>query len=131
MNDIFQKLHGTTVDKFSIGNKNQTVTLTGTTTTTSGVQLLDRDAQSLIVDSAVFFSAYIAGTGSNVAAYEIKGCYVIATNSINGYATTTYVNTANIQDPHITFDNGELVVTVYGLNGDTINWTSVINLVLV
>lgn len=131
MNDIFQKLHGTTVDRFGIGNNNQTIILTGTTTSVNGVQLLDRDAQSFSVDSAVFFSAHIAGTGTNVAAYEIKGCYLLSNDSMNGYTVTTYTNTADVQDPVITFNNGEITVTAHGATGDTINWTAVINLVLV
>lgn len=131
MSDIFQKLHGTTVDRFSIGSTNQTITLTGQTTGTSTIQLLDRDSQSFTVDSAVFFSAYIVGIGTNVAAYEIKGCYILSDESIRGYAVTTYEDTASINEPSVTFNNGEINVSVTGASGDTIDWSATVNLILV
>lgn len=131
MSDIFQKIHGTTVDRFSIGNNNQTISLTGQTMSTAYTQLLDRNAQSFTVDSAVFFSAFIAGTGTNTAAYEIKGCYTLADDSIKGYAVTTYADTANIAEPVVSFSDGEINVSVAGAAGDTMTWSAIVNLVLV
>jgi hypothetical protein len=130
--DTFYKLHGTTVDKFKIGLKNQRIVLTGQTTTTSTATLLDRDGQNYTVESSVFFTAYIIGQGTNSAAYEIKGCYISGVSGVSGYVVNTFVDTNSFTPPAITFDNsGNLTVTVTGQAGDTINWTATIDFVTV
>jgi len=130
MTDIYTKLHGTTTDRFKIGLKNQRVTLSGVTTNTVTAELLDRDSLKYTVESTVFFTAYIIGQGVNVAAYEIKGCYLQGTTTISGYVTNTYVDTADFIEPTINFNSlGEMTVTCTGTATDTINWTAVIDLV--
>lgn len=130
MTDIYTKLHGTTADSFKIGLKNQRVTLSGTTTNTSSAELLDRDGLKYTVGSTVFFTAYVIGKGSNIAAYEIKGCYLQGTTTVTGYVTNTYVDTSNFTEPTITFNSsGEMTLTCTGADTDTINWTAVIDVV--
>ncbi len=130
MTDIYTKLHGTTADKFKIGLKNQRVTLSGNTTNTDSVELLDRDGLKYTAESTVFFTAYVIGKGSNVAAYEIKGCYLQGTTTISGYVINTYVDTNNFVEPTISFDtDGDITVTVTGVGTDVIDWTAVIDFV--
>jgi hypothetical protein len=130
MTDIYTKLHGTTTDRFKIGLKNQRVTLSGVTSNTATAELLDRDSLKYTVESTVFFTAYIIGQGVNVAAYEIKGCYLQGTATISGYVTNTYVDTADFIEPTINFNSlGEMTVTCTGADTDNINWTAVIDFV--
>ena len=130
--DTFYKLHGTTVDKFKIGLKNQRIVLTGQTTTGSTATLLDRDSQNYTAESSVFFTAYIIGQGTDSAAYEIKGCYISGVSGVSGYVVNTFVDTNSFTPPTITFSSsGNLTVTVTGLASDTINWTATIDFVTV
>ena len=130
MADLYTKLHGTTTDRFKIGLKNQRVTLSGTTTNTATTELLDRDGLKYTAESTVFFTAYIVGKGTNVAAYEIKGCYLQGTTTISGYVTNTYVDTNNFSEPTISFNSdGVITVTVTGVDTDVIHWTAVIDFV--
>jgi hypothetical protein len=130
MTDLYTKLHGTTTDRFKIGLKNQRVTLSGNTTNTASVELLDRDGLKYTAESTVFFTAYIIGNGTNTAAYEIKGCYLKGTTTISGYVTNTFVDTNSFNEPTITFDsNGEITVTCVGVGTDVIDWTAVIDFV--
>lgn len=130
MTDIYTKLHGTTADKFKIGLKNQRVTLSGTTTNTASIELLDRDGLKYTTESTVFFTAYIIGRGTNTAAYEIKGCYLQGTTTVSGYVTNTFVDTDNFTEPTINFNsNGEMTLSVTGVGTDTINWTAIIDVV--
>lgn len=133
--DTFYKLHGTTVDKFKIGLKNQRIVLTGQTTTTSTATLLDRDGQNYTAESSVFFTAYIIGQGTDSAAYEIKGCYisgVSGVSGVSGYVVNTFVDTNSFTPPAVTFSSsGNLTVSVTGLASDTINWTATVDFVTV
>jgi hypothetical protein len=130
--DTFYKLHGTTVDKFKIGLKNQRIVLTGQTTTGSTATLLDRDSQNYTAESSVFFTAYIIGQGTDSAAYEIKGCYISGVGGVSGYVVNTFVDTNSFTPPVITFSSsGNLTVSVTGLASDTINWTATIDFVTV
>lgn len=130
MADIYTKLHGTTTDRFKIGLKNQRATLSGTTTNTASVELLDRDESKYTAESTVFFTAYVVGKGVNTAAYEIKGCYLQGTTTISGYVTNTFVDTNNFTEPTINFnEDGVMTVTCTGVGTDTINWTAVIDVV--
>jgi len=130
--DTFYKLHGTTVDKFKIGLKNQRIVLTGQTTTGSTATLLDRDSQNYTAESSVFFTAYIIGQGTDSAAYEIKGCYISGVSGVSGYVVNTFVDTNSFAPPVITFSSsGNLTVSVTGLASDTINWTATIDFVTV
>jgi hypothetical protein len=130
--DTFYKLHGTTVDKFKIGLKNQRIVLTGQTTTGSTATLLDRDSQNYTAESSVFFTAYIIGQGTDSAAYEIKGCYISGVSGVSGYVVNTFVDTNSFTPPAITFSSsGNLTVSVTGLASDTINWTATIDFVTV
>ena len=90
----------------------------------------DRDGLKYKSESTVFFTAYIVGKGTNVAAYEIKGCYLQGTTTISGYVTNTYVDTNNFTEPTISFNSdGDITVTVTGVGTDVINWTAVIDFV--
>jgi hypothetical protein len=130
MTDFYTKLHGTTTDRFKIGLKNQKITLSGVTSSTNTTELVDRDGLGYTAESTVFFTAYIMGKGANVAAYEIKGCYLQGTSTISGYVTNTYVDTANFVEPTISFDsNGAMTLTCKGVGTDTIDWTAVIDFV--
>ena len=130
--DTFYKLHGTTVDKFKIGLKNQRIVLTGQTTTGSTATLLDRDSQNYTAESSVFFTAYIIGQGTDSAAYEIKGCYISGVSGVSGYVVNTFVDTNSFTPPVITFSSsGNLTVSVTGMASDTINWTATIDFVTV
>lgn len=130
MSDIFQKLHGTTVDRFQIGRKVQTITLTGSNTADNTVALVDRDGIGYTADSTVFFTAYIIGKATDTAAYEIKGCYVAGTSSVSGYVVNTYVDSNSFTAPSITFNiNGEMTVTCTGLTGQNVAWTATIDIV--
>jgi len=132
MTDLYTKLHGTTTDRFKIGLKNQRVTLSGRTVNTASTELLDRDGLKYTTDSTVFFTAYIVGKGTNTAAYELKGCYLQGTTTISGYVTNTFVDTNNFQEPIINFNSdGEMALICTGVGTDTINWTAVIDVVLI
>lgn len=128
--DSYQKLHGTTVDSFKIGVNNQRITLTGQTTTGSAAVLLDRNGQSYTATSTVFFTAYIVGTGTNTAAYTIKGCYIPG-SGVNGYVVDTFVDTNNFTRPTVTFSSDVLTLTVTGQAADTINWTATVDLIII
>jgi hypothetical protein len=130
MADLYTKLHGTTTDRFKIGLKNQRVTLSGRTFNTASSELFDRDGLKYTAESTVFFTAYIIGQGTNVAAYEIKGCYLQGTTTISGYVTNTYVDTNNFIEPTINFNSdGEMTLSCTGVGTDTIDWTAVIDFV--
>lgn len=130
MTDTYTKLHGTTTDRFKVGQKNQRVTLTSTSVDAESVSLLDRDSSSFATNSTVFFTAYIVGKGSNVAAFEIKGCYVFGTTSVTGYVVNTFVDSSGFTEPSISFSSlGEMTVTCTGILGDTIDWTALLDLV--
>lgn len=130
MTDVYTKLHGTTADRFKIGLKNQRVTLSGITTNAVAVELLDRDAAKYTAESTVFFTAYIVGQGTNVAAYEIKGCYLQGTSTTTGYVVNTFVDSAGFTEPAITFNSsGEMTLTCTGVADDMITWTAVIDVV--
>lgn len=128
--DTYQKLHGTTVDSFKIGTKSQRITLTGQTTTSATAVLLDRDGASYTADSTVFFTAYVVGTGTNSAAYTIKGCYIPG-SGVNGYVVDTFVDTSLFVRPSITFPGNVLTLTVTGQAADTINWSAAVDLIVV
>jgi hypothetical protein len=128
----YQKIHGTTVDKFDIGTKNQRIVLTGQTNSAGTANLVDRDSASYTATSTVFFSAYIVGQGSNTAAYEIKGCYLSGTTTTTGYVVNTYVDTDNFTEPTVSFSSsGEMTVTCTGLADENINWTATFDFVLI
>lgn len=130
MTDLYTKLHGTTVDRFKIGLKNQRVTLSGNTVNTATTELLDRDGLKYTAESTVFFTAYIVGKGTNTAAYEIKGCYLQGTTTISGYVTNTFVDTNNFTEPTINFNsNGDITLICTGVDADIIAWTAVIDVV--
>ena len=130
MADVYTKLHGTTTDRFKIGLKNQRAALSGTTTNTASVELLDRDGLKYSAESTIFFTAYIVGKGTNTAAYEIKGCYLQGTTTISGYVTNTFVDTDNFTEPSISFNSdGDMTLMVTGVGTDTIHWTAVIDVV--
>ena len=128
----YQKIHGTTVDKFDIGTKNQRIVLTGQTVNALTVDLVDRDGNPYTANSTVFFSAYIVGQGSNTAAYEVKGCYLSGTTTTAGYVVNTYVDTGEFTEPTVSFSNqGVMTVTCTGLFGENINWTATFDFVLI
>jgi hypothetical protein len=131
--NIYSKLHGTTSDRFRIGSKNQTMTVTGQTVDASTAILSNRDATNIVASSTVFFTAYVVGQGTtHTAAYEIKGCYISGTNTLSGYVVNTFVDTANFLEPSITFDlNNVLNISVTGVTGDTVMWTSIIDFFIV
>jgi hypothetical protein len=132
MSDIYTRLHGTTTDKFKIGLKNQRITLVGQTINANTTELLDRDSQKYTADSTVFFTAYVVGRGTNTAAYEIKGCYLIGTTTVTGYVVNTYVDSAGFSEPTIAFTTaGEMTLTCTGTAGDTVVWTAAIDFVSV
>lgn len=132
MSDTYARLHGTTVDRFKVGLHNQRVTLTGVTSGSNTTVLVDRDSGNFIAETTIFFTAYVIGKGENTAAYQIKGCYLFGTNTITGFVVDTFVDTANFTEPSISFSStGELTLTCYGVDGDEINWTAVIDAVLI
>jgi hypothetical protein len=128
--DSYQKLHGTTVDSFKIGVNNQRITLTGQTTTNSTAVLLDRNGQSYTATSTVFFTAYVVGTGTNTAAYTIKGCYIPGAG-VDGYVVDTFVDTAIFTRPTVTFPGDILTLTVTGKTSETINWSATVDLIII
>lgn len=130
MTDVYTKLHGTTADRFKIGLKNQRATLSGITTNTASVELLDRDSVKYTAESTIFFTAYVIGKGINTAAYEIKGCYLQGTSSTEGYVVNTFMDTADFTEPTINFNSsGEMTVICTGVADDVIAWTAVIDVV--
>lgn len=131
--NIFSKIHGTTADRFRIGTKSQLLTLVGETTSDLPVQLEGRDVSTFTATSTLFFTAYIVGQGTtNTAAYEIKGCYIDQTNTVQGYVVNTYVDTGNFTDPVISFDSNKgCSISCTGLAGETISWTAIIDFVIV
>lgn len=131
--ETYQKLYGTTVDKFKIGLKNQRIVLTGMTSEAGETTLKDRDDNDHVVDSTVFFTANIVGRGnSSTAAYEIKGCYVIATTTVTGYVVNTYVDTGNFTEPVIEFsETNAMSIKCIGVDGDIVNWTASVELLSV
>lgn len=132
MSDVYTRLHGTTVDRFKVGSHSQRVTLTGFTSGQSTATLVDRDGNNFVADTTVFFTAYIIGKGTNTAAYQIKGCYLFGTTTLSGFVVDTFVDTADFTEPNLSFSSsGELVLTCNGVDGDEINWTAVIDVVLI
>ena len=126
----YQRLHGTTVDKFDIGTKNQRIVLTGQTTGAATAELRDRDSEPYTAGSTVFFSAYIVGQGTHTAAYESKGCYLTGTTTTAGYVVNTYVDTGNFAEPVVSFSNqGAMTVMCTGLSNENINWTATFDFV--
>ncbi len=131
MSDLYTKIHGTTTDRFKIGLKTERVNLSGSTTGNSTTTLTNRDNQNHTVNSTVFFTAYIVGQGTtNVAAYEIKGCYLQGTTTVTGYVTNTYVDQSDFTEPVVSFDtNGVMTVECTGVADDSVNWTASIDVV--
>jgi hypothetical protein len=130
MSGIFTKVHGTTTDSFKIGLNNHRLVLTGTTTSNQTTELLDRDGNKFTANSTLFFTAYVIGKGSNTAAFEVKGCYLEGTTTVTGFVVNTYVDTAEFQEPTLTFDaNGSMTLSCTGIVGDTIQWTAVLDVV--
>lgn len=126
----YQKLHGTTVDRFDIGTKNQRITLAGQTNNGAVVSLSDRDNGSYTAESTVFFTAYIVGQGTNTAAYEIKGCYLHGTGTTTGYVVNTFVDTGSFVEPQVSFSSqGVMTVLCHGLPGENINWSATFDFV--
>lgn len=131
--DIYQKSHGTTTDRFKIGSKNQTMTLTGVTEGAELVVLTNKDSVDLVASSTVFFTIYVLGQGTtNTAAYEIKGCYVSGSNTLTGNAVTTFKDTGNFNEPVVDVDgNNTITVSCIGLENEMILWTALINFITV
>lgn len=131
MSDLYSKLHGTTTDRFKIGLKTERINLTGTTSGESTVIVRNRDGESHVVNSTVFFTAYIVGKGdTNLAAFEIKGCYLQGTTTVTGYVINTYVDQTGFREPTVSFDSdGEMTVECKGVSGDNIEWTASIDVV--
>ena len=132
MSDVYTKLHGTTVDRFKVGVHSQRVTLTGQTSGANTTTLVDRDSNNFVSDTTIFFTAYVIGKGDNTAAYQIKGCYLFGTTTVSGFVVDTFVDTADFVEPVLAFSpTGELTLTCAGVAGDDINWTAVIDVVLI
>lgn len=129
MANTFSKLHGTTVDKFSVGTKNDRVTLTGSSVNAATADLKDRDGNSHTAGSTVFFTAYIIGKSSTgTAAFELKGCYVAGTTSVSGAVANTYVNTSGFPLPTISFSSGGVMfLTCTGVLGHTTAWSATVD----
>lgn len=128
--DLYQKLHGTTVDSFKIGTKSQRITLTGTNTGADTVDLVDRDGNKFTADSTVFFTVYIVGQDSDTAAFEIKGCYISGVSGVSGSVTNTFVNSNAIAMPTINFTtNGLMTISCQGVSGQNLAWTAAIDIV--
>lgn len=129
MANTFSKLHGTTVDKFSVGTKNDRVTLTGSTVDAASASLVDRDGNQHTLTSTSFFTANIIGrSASETAAFEIRGCYVAGTNTVTGTVNTTYVNSLNFPLPTIAISTlGVMTLTCTGISGHTTNWTATVD----
>jgi len=127
--DTFARIHGTTVDKFQIGTKSQRITLSGTTTGSNNVDLLDREGEKYTADSTVFFTAYILGQGSDVFAAEIKGCYINGVPGVSGTVVNVYIDSFGFVNPTIFFTNsGTMTVNCTGILGQNINWSATIDL---
>lgn len=131
--DIFSKIHGTTSDRFKIGQNNQKNTLTGQTLSDEAAQLSNRDDVKFVATSTVFFTAYIVGQGQdNTAAYEVKGCYILEKNILSGYVTNTYVDTNSFTEPTISFNaNNEMIISCTGLLNEVINWIAIVEFTIV
>ena len=131
--NIYQKLHGTTADRFRIGSKKQTITLTGETVGASSVILANKESVSLVASSTIFFTVYILGQGTaSTAAYEIKGCYISNTNSLTGNVVNIYADEGGFTEPVIAFDSNDIMsVTCTGLANDTVKWTGVVEFIIV
>jgi len=131
--NIYQKIHGTTADRFRIGSKNQSITLVGETIGAVTLALNNRDDVALVSSSTLFFTVYVVGQGTtNTAAYEIKGCYISGTNTLSGYVVNTFVDTGSFIEPVVNFAaNNEMTVNVNGLVDETINWTAVVEFIIV
>lgn len=129
MANTFSKIHGTTVDKFSVGTKNDRVTLTGSTVDAAAADLKDRDGNNHTAGSTVFFTAHIIGrSSSGTAAFELKGCYVAGTTSVTGSVLNTYVNTSAFPSPTISFTSGGLMtLTCTGVAGQTTAWSATVD----
>lgn len=126
----YTRLHGTTVDKFKIGDNSQRITLTGTADSAGSFDLADRDNQNFVANTTIFFTAYIVGKGNHFAAFEVKGCYIHGTTTVAGYVVDTYVNSGDLAEPEFTFDAlGNMTVSCPGAVNDVISWTAVIDIV--
>ena len=131
--NIFSKIHGTTADRFRIGSNIQTITLTGLTTSNETVALTNVENTAFSTSSTLFFTVYIIGKGiSNLAAYEINGCYVNDTNTVTGSVLTTYADTGVTNDPSVSFDiNNVLTVNCTGAIDDPMQWTAKIEFIII
>jgi hypothetical protein len=132
MTDTYSRLHGTTVDRFKVGQKNQKITQTGTTVGAVTAILLDRDNTRYTANSTTFFTANIIGQGNNIGAFEVKGCYVSGQSGVSGTVINTYIDNSDlgIVQPSVNFDiNGAMSITVTGIANDTITWTAIIEFI--
>jgi hypothetical protein len=127
MANTFLKLHGTTVDTFSIGSKTESITHSGTTVNTGSTTLVDREGNQYTASGTVFFTAYIVcqASGGQTGAFEIKGCYLSGVSGVSGAVTNTFVNTSTIPAPTISFNtSGLMSIGVSGISSATLNWTA-------
>lgn len=128
--DLYQKLHGTTVDSFKVGTKSQRITLTGTNTGADTVDLVDRDANKYTADSTVFFTIYLVAKDTDTAAFEIKGCYIAGVAGVSGSVTNTFVNSNSIPAPIVNFSSsGTMTISCTGIAGQNLAWTAAIDIV--
>lgn len=128
--DLYQKLHGTTVDSFKVGTKSQRITLTGTNTGADTVDLVDRDANKYTADSTVFFTIYLVAKDTDTAAFEIKGCYIAGVAGVSGSVTNTFVNSNAIATPTVNFTtSGLMSISCLGIIGQNLSWSATIDII--
>jgi hypothetical protein len=130
MADILQKIHGTTTDRFQVGGKSQQIVLTGKNTDADTVALKNRENTPITTNSTTFFTAYLLGQATDLAAFEIKGCYVKDQAGLTGLVVNTFLNTNEIPVPEITFSStGTLTINCTGLAGQNIQWSGIVDFI--
>ena len=128
--DLFQKLHGTTASRFSVGHNKQLITLTGSTTAEqSTISLVQKDGSPVVFDKNIFFTVLILGVGPNSLALKFTGSFIAGSSSF-GTIKEVYVQTSDEIAAAISInESNELIISCTGVLGELISWTASIDLI--
>ena len=128
--DLFQKFHGTTASRFSVGYNKQFITLTGfSTAETPTIALLQDDGSPILFDKNIFFTVSILGVGAGSLALKFTGSF-IANTSAFGTIKEVYVQSDELLDATIQLnESNELEISCAGFVGENMSWTASVDLI--
>jgi len=127
--DLFQKFHGTTASRFSVGYNKQFITLTGfSTAETPTVLLLQKDGTPIVFDKNTFFSISILGVGQNNLALKLTGSFIEESNSF-GFVKEVYVQSSEDINVTISINQAnELEIACSSPLGEVNSWTAAMDM---